>query len=365
MSDTTKLELESVTKRYGDLVAVDDASLTVRDGELVGLLGPSGSGKSTMLQMIVGLAEPTAGDVYLDGQRVTNQSPAERDIGLVFQDLAIFEKMTVRENLGYAPQIEGQSATAVERTVDSIAEMVGLSPVELDREADQLTPNQQQRVALGRAIAAEPSLMLMDEPMDNLDEEQSFNMRAEIKRLQHELGQTMIYVTHDQEESMSLASRIIVLHEGRIQQIGTPSELYYEPANRFVAGFIGSPSMNFFDATVENGELQFAGVAVPLDQVGSREGVVATNGVGNPTVGIRPEALTLERAQSAVRIDATLVEREPLGAETTCHAETGSVTFTFQTRKRPGFERGDPIEIGVAAEDLYLFDAETGAVIEA
>lgn len=365
MAPTTKLELRDLRKEYGDLVAVADANIEIAEGELVGLLGPSGSGKTTMLQMIAGLTRPTSGDIYLDGDRITDLEPEDRDIGLVFQNLAIFRKMTVAENLGYAARIGGRPRSEIDEVVERIAGIVGIDESEFDQNADELNPNQQQRLALGRAIADEPDLMLMDEPMDNLDEEQSIDMRAEIKRLQSELEQTMIYVTHDQEEAMSLASRIIVMDEGEIQQVGSPTELYYEPANRFVAGFIGSPSMNFFDAQRGDGSLEFIGLSVDGGTLGDRYDALesSTNG-GGVTVGIRPEAFSLADGEADITFTAKLREKEPLGSKELVHGTVADEPFTLRTRLRPAIERGDTFEVGVAASDLYLFDAASGVVLD-
>lgn len=362
MATNTKLELRDLRKVYGELVAVDDASISIQAGELVGLLGPSGSGKTTMLQMIAGLTEPTSGEIFLDGEPISHLAPEDRDIGLVFQNLAIFRKMTVAENLGYAARIEGKSDAEFQELVERIAGVVGLEASELDRNADDLNPNQQQRLALGRAIADEPDLMLMDEPMDNLDEEQSIDMRGEIKQLQNELEQTMIYVTHDQEEAMSLASRIIVMDEGEIQQVGPPTELYYEPANLFVAGFIGSPSMNFFEGNVVNGSLDVLGLTVSGDVLGGRvERLAEADGV---TVGVRPEAFTLAEDDAEVQFTATLQEKEPLGAKEMLHGEIAGEPFVLRTRQRARIDRGESFEVGVAASDLYLFDDTSGEVID-
>lgn len=362
MTATSKLELRDLRKEYDELVAVDDASIDIAAGELIGLLGPSGSGKTTMLQMIAGLTEPTAGEIFLDGEPITHLAPEERDIGLVFQNLAIFRKMTVADNLGYAARIDGASKAEVRKSVERIAKIVGIEESELDRSADDLNPNQQQRLALGRAIADEPDLMLMDEPMDNLDEEQSIDMRGEIKQLQNELEQTMIYVTHDQEEAMSLASRIIVMDDGQIRQIGSPSDLYYEPANRFVAGFIGSPSMNFFEGMVASDGLELLDVTVPGGALGGRLDGLAEG--GEVTVGVRPEAFHLADGEGAVRFTATLQEKEPLGSKQLLHGEANGETFVVRTRKRPPIERGDEFDVTVAGADLYLFDAESGEVID-
>jgi multiple sugar transport system ATP-binding protein len=361
MSSTPKLELRDLRKEYGDLVAVDDASVSISTGELIGLLGPSGSGKTTMLQMIAGLTDPTSGEIFLDGDPITHLPPEDRDIGLVFQNLAIFRKMTVGENLGYAARIEGKSEEEIDAAVERIAGIVGIKTAELDRGADDLNPNQQQRLALGRAIADEPDLMLMDEPMDNLDEEQSIDMRGEIKQLQNDLSQTMIYVTHDQEEAMSLASRIIVMDEGEIQQIGSPGELYFEPVNRFVASFIGSPSMNFFAGDAANGDLEFLDGSIPIGALGDRAAALAD--VAEITVGVRPEAFQLSADETMARFTARLQEKEPLGSKQLLHGEIAGEPFTLRTRQRPRIDRGDEFKVGVATADLYLFNAHTGEAI--
>lgn len=358
------IELEGVTKRYPNLTAVDDLSISIAKNELICFLGPSGSGKTTTLNMIAGLESPTSGDVRIEGERMNGTPARDRDVGLVFQNLALFERLPVRENLGFASLVSDASAEERERMVDDLVDTVDLDPGLLDRNVGDLTPSQRQRVALGRAIAAEPSVLLLDEPMSNLDREEALDMRAEVKRLQDRLGQTMIYVTHDQAEAMSMADRIMVIHEGELQQFATPTDLYERPANRFVAGFIGSPSMNFLQAAREGDVVRILDGTIPV------ESVVAVSGTWNPEdvperfeVGIRPEHLTLTQRDHQLGLTATFEGQEPLGPKTIVYVQSDEGTLTIVTPDRPDIEAGDEVAIGVEAENLYPIDPETQEVV--
>ena len=284
-----EIHLQHLTKQFpGGLVAVNDLELVIPDGSFVALLGPSGCGKTTTMNMISGLEKPTSGEIYFDQQPITRLPPGARTVGFVFQNYAIFTHMSVAENISFGLRVRKPrpAADEIDRRVREIADVLGLGGM-LDRNASRLSVNDMQKVALGRSMIVEPAIFLLDEPFSNLDAAFRAYMRAELKRIQHEIGQTMVYVTHDQVEAMSMADHIAVMDLGRLQQYGTPDELYNAPANRFVAGFVGSTQMNFLPATLVLGE--------------------HAGGNGRPlTLGIRPENVQLAAPDAA---DATLAGR--------------------------------------------------------
>jgi len=307
-----EVKLTGVRKVYakGDRPAVENFSLVVRDGEFLVLVGPSGCGKSTTLRMVAGLELPTCGRIEIGGRDVTDLPPKDRDIAMVFQNYALYPHMTVRENLSFALKLRRMPKAEIERRVSAAASALGLAPY-LSRLPKALSGGQRQRVALGRAIVREPAAFLFDEPLSNLDAKMRVEMRAEIIRLHNRLGATMIYVTHDQTEAMTMGERIVVMSEGRIQQVAPPLELYERPANRFVAGFIGTPPMNLFPP----------GTMSP-----------------HRTIGLRPEHLTVKPIAEAGEADmpAEVDFVEPLGSETLVHVVTGPMKFRAVVRV-PGF----------------------------
>ena len=356
------IRLEHVRKEYGGgdaHVAVEDATFSIADGELVVLVGPSGSGKSTLLRMIAGLEAITAGDLFIGGRRVNDLAPRDRDVAMVFQSYALYPHMTVRENLGFALRMRKAPRAEIDRRVRAAAEMLGLDGL-LDRRPAQLSGGQRQRVALGRALVRDPAAFLLDEPLSNLDARLRVQMRAEISALHRRLGATMVYVTHDQVEAMTLGDRIVVLHEGRVQQVGAPLEVYDRPANRFVAGFIGSPAMNFVEGTVEGDGRTFVadggGLRLPLP-----DGADAGRRV---VVGIRPEAIHAAAGRPA---DAPLVDLaftvelvEPLGHELYLHARAGAQRVTARVPPQPLPAPGEAVALAIDASRIHRFDAETG-----
>ena len=298
------IQLNNVRKVYRDgaaYVAVDGASFTVDDGELMVLVGPSGSGKSTLLRMIAGLESITGGDLHIGERRVNDVAPRDRDIAMVFQSYALYPHMSVRQNLGFALKLAKRPKAEIEQRVKTASGVLGLDPI-LDRKPRQLSGGQRQRVALGRAIVRDPAVFLFDEPLSNLDAKLRVQMRAEISALHRRLGATMVYVTHDQVEAMTLGDRIVVLHEGKIQQIGAPLHLYDHPANRFVAGFIGSPAMNFFEGAVQGGRRPPSWRRAARSgwrwMDAGRSGCAAYGGKA-VTLGIRPEGLYAARGRPA------------------------------------------------------------------
>jgi multiple sugar transport system ATP-binding protein len=343
-----EIRLEQLTKDFGSLVAVKELDLTVPDGSFMALLGPSGCGKTTTMNMISGLETPTGGEIYFDGQPVSRIDPGKRNVGFVFQNYAIFTHMTVYDNLAFGLRVRKprRSKDELDADVRRVADVVGVAPI-LKRKAGRLSVNDMQKVALGRSMIVNPSIFLLDEPFSNLDAAFRAYMRAELKRIQHEIGTTMVYVTHDQVEAMGMADRIAVMNLGVLQQYASPAEIYNQPANRFVAGFVGSTQMNFVPATT-----------LPLELPGA-----AGNG-RSVTLGIRPENLTIVPAESpdaVLQAKVTLVE--PLGATDVVHvsADLYDVRVIATPGARPRL--GDRIGIAIDTERVHLFDDETGQAI--
>lgn len=284
-----QVRIVNVEKKYGSFVAVPNQNLTIEDGEFLVLLGPSGCGKTTTMRMIAGLEDITRGDIFVGDERVNDKPPKDRDIAMVFQNYGLYPHMTVNDNMAYPLKLRGQSKAERNARVMEVAKKVELEEL-LHRRPSELSGGQRQRVALGRAIVRTPSIFLMDEPLSNLDAKLRVSMRAELKHLHHELGVTTVYVTHDQMEAMTLASRIAVMRDGRIVQLDTPKEIYSNPADLFVAGFIGSPSMNLIEGEVVGGKFQAPGVSLRVD-IADREDVV---------LGIRPEDLQVSDGKAPI-----------------------------------------------------------------
>ena len=298
-----EVRLVDIEKKYGNFLAVPKQSLTIEDGEFLVLLGPSGCGKTTTMRMIAGLEDITSGDILIKGERINDKPPKDRDIAMVFQNYGLYPHMTVRQNIEYPLKLRGVAKAERRKRVEATAAKVELDAL-LERRPSELSGGQRQRVALARAIVRTPSIFLMDEPLSNLDAKLRVTMRAELKHLHHELGVTTVYVTHDQMEAMTLANRVAVMREGRIVQLDTPKKIYAEPADLFVAGFIGSPSMNLIDGSVKGGVFRAEGVEVPVT-LEDRDGVV---------LGIRPEELEL--AQEGAPFAGKIYALEPTGDST-------------------------------------------------
>ncbi|SEW31114.1 ABC transporter ATP-binding protein [Natrinema salifodinae] len=370
----TRLELDGVTKVFGDpekdgVVAVDELDISVPDGDFLVLLGPSGCGKTTTLRMIGGLEDPTAGEVKFDGTVVNDVKARNRDVAMVFQDFALYPHMTVRENLGFGLKREDNdmSGAEIEDRVTEVAEMLEIEEL-LNNKPGQLSGGQQQRVALGRAIIREPRMFLFDEPLANLDAQLRKTMRTEIDELQSEVDITSAYVTHNQEEAMTIADQIAILNHGQLQQLGTPDEVFNEPANRFVAQFVGSPNMNLFDATVEERgdayrvETDAASFDIPERLVDTE---IATDEV---LVGFRPQDLSQARGRNRTvtgpTFDAEIRVIEPVGTEAVVH---GDSSFGDVTAKIGGFHdltAGAKLPLTIAPEHIYLFDAQTEELLK-
>ena len=351
------VSIRDVRKVFGTTRILHGVSIEIADGEFTVLVGPSGCGKSTLLRMIAGLEEITSGDIAIGGRVVNKVPPKQRDIAMVFQNYALYPHMTVRENMAFSLRLAGAPQAAMDERVGRAAERLGLAAL-LDRYPRQLSGGQRQRVAMGRAIVRDPQVFLFDEPLSNLDAKLRVQMRAEIKDLHQRLGTTTIYVTHDQIEAMTMADKIVVMHGGRIEQIGSPLELYDNPANHFVAGFIGSPAMNFLPGTVESGGFRTAdGTLWPLG-AGSAQ-------VGRPAIyGIRPEHLQLANGgQHGIPLQVQVLE--PTGSETQVHGRIGDIPLMGAFRERIMVKPGQPLSITADPTLVHLFDRDTGQRIAA
>ena len=368
------IKLENVVKRFGDFIAVKDFNLEIQDKEFVVFLGPSGCGKTTTLRLIAGLEHPEKGDIFIGGQRVNDLSPADRDIAFVFQFYALYPHLSVYDNIAFPLKAVKFSKSEIDTQVKRIAEILQISSM-LNRKPSQLSGGEMQRVALGRAMVRRPKVYLLDEPMANLDAKMRVDTRAEIKRLQHEIGATTIFVTHDQVEAMSLADRIAVIHQGVLRQIGTPYEIYNKPESLFVAGFMGMPTMNFLDAelTAQEGEsalrLRHTDVYLPLSP--KRQAAISTAAQENGLVfGIRPEHITAVYQPDERKIAAEVHLVEPLGAVNILDMRLGTHVETqepilLRVRTRPTFRVGigDTIWLDFDAAEMHLFDQKTERAI--
>ena len=350
------LNLHGIEKSYGGLKVVHGIDLAIADGEFIVLVGPSGCGKSTLLRMIAGLEAITEGEIEIGSNVVNWEAPKDRGIAMVFQNYALYPHMTVEDNMAFALQLAHRSPSDIRQRVDRAAAMLGLESY-LKRYPRELSGGQRQRVAMGRALVRDPKVFLFDEPLSNLDAKLRVQMRTEIRELQQRLKTTTVYVTHDQVEAMTMADRIVVMHAGRIEQVGTPLELYDRPANRFVAGFIGSPAMNIlegsFEATKEGRSFHSSrGAVFAIDAAVAGP---VPSGVG--AFGIRPEDLLLAPG-SGLRAKVTVIE--PTGAETMLRCSCDGEQLTVVLRERPEARLGDDIELMVRPGAGVCFDDAGG-----
>lgn len=348
------LELVDVSKNYGALNVIEGLSLSISKGEFVVLVGPSGCGKSTLLRMIAGLETISSGDLLIEDRRANETAPQMRNISMVFQSYALFPHMTVRDNIAFGPNVRGESTAATDAAIKRASDVLKLTDY-LDRKPGQLSGGQRQRVAMGRAIVRDPDLFLFDEPLSNLDAKLRMQMRTEIKALHQKLDVTIVYVTHDQIEAMTMADRIVVMNEGRIEQSGPPLELYDRPANRFVAGFLGSPSMGFLEAKYQNENGKSAvllsdGSIIPTAPVACKHNE-------SVTVGVRPEAFKRD-PDGQIRLQVEVVE--PTGPELHVYGHVAGADLRVVFRDRDIPDPGDTITISVEPGDLHLFDVENG-----
>ena len=346
----SSLTLTGVAKSLGGNPILRGIDLDVRDGELVVLVGPSGCGKSTLLRTIAGLEIPDAGTIRIGERDVTRLAPRERDVAMVFQSYALYPHLTVRENLAFGLELRKTAPDTIKKRIAEVSRMLGLSDL-LDRYPRQMSGGQRQRVAMGRAIARRPAVFLFDEPLSNLDAALRAEVRVEIKRLHATLGATMIYVTHDQVEAMTLADRLVVLNKGEIEQLGPPLEVYRSPASKFVAGFMGSPAMNFVRAEVIDGRVRAEGL-----DVGAPD---RANG-GEVLLGIRPHDVVGEaQAEGTVTLKIDVVEA--MGFEAYAHGRVGDAGFVARIEPDVAerMKAGDEVTLGVPTSAVHLFDVES------
>ena len=343
-----EIQLRNVTKRWGSFVGVADFNLTIADQEFLVLLGPSGCGKTTTMRMIAGLEDATSGDIMVDGKRINDLDPKDRDVAVVFQSYALYPNMNVWENIRFPLKVRGVPASEHDERVARASAMVELDDF-LDRKPAELSGGQRQRVALARAVVREPNVFLMDEPLSNLDAKLRVSTRAQIKNLSHELKTTTVYVTHDQIEAMTLADRVVVMNAGVVQQVGTPTDIYDNPANTFVAGFIGSPAMNLVDGVLEGGTF----TADKISVTGLR-----TDHTGPVTLGFRAEDATV--ANGEAEANSSVYSLELLGEATMVTMRAGGTILSVKSGKDYRCEIGDAVSANIPADICHLFNAETG-----
>ncbi|MEM7720258.1 MAG: sn-glycerol-3-phosphate ABC transporter ATP-binding protein UgpC [Pseudomonadota bacterium] len=351
------VSLSNVIKRYGAAQVVHGIDLEVAEKEFVVLVGPSGCGKSTTLRMIAGLEEITEGDLHIDARRVNRIAPKDRDVAMVFQNYALYPHLNVADNIAFGLRIRRMPKDQIATTVDETAAILGLTDY-LDRRPADLSGGQRQRVAMGRAIVRHPKVFLFDEPLSNLDAKLRTQMRAEIKRLHNRLGVTSVYVTHDQVEAMTLADRIVVMNDGAIEQVGTPMELFNDPANTFVAGFLGSPPMNQVKGTLTETGARIGNTEITL------AGKINGHAGRDVVVGIRPEHVTLQAGDQTSSLPISLDLVEPLGSEALLHARFGDENLVFKAETKGDIAHLSGVEaVHVPAPLIKLFDAETGRAL--
>ena len=350
-----RLELQGVTKRFGETLACADVDLRIEDNEFFCIFGPPSCGKTTILRLLLGLAMPDEGRVLIDGLDVTDERPRSRDLGMVFQNLALFPHLTAAGNIGFPLAERRQPKTQIAERVAEVAAKLHIGHL-LDKHPGQLSGGERQRVAIARALVRNPRAYLMDEPIAALDARLRETTRVELKRLQRELNHTLVYVTHDQEEAMSIADRIAIMRDGRICQIGTPQEIYNEPRLLFVAQTVGSPRINAIEGTLAEGSFQAQ--ALPLDLAFDE-----VTHVGAATAAIRPEDVAILAPDSAGCLAAKVYEVEPLGGHTIVDASVGDVILRAQLPGQPSFTPGEDIAGRLDGRHCHLFDGETGRVL--
>lgn len=343
----SRLSLEGVHKKLGDQPILKGIDLSAASGELVVLVGPSGCGKSTLLRCVAGLEEIDAGSIHIGDRDVTRLPPKDRDIGMVFQSYALYPHLTVRENLAFGLTLRREKASLIEERVTEASKMLGLDTL-LDRLPKNLSGGQRQRVAMGRAIARRPKLFLFDEPLSNLDAALRAEVRVEIKRLHERLKATMLYVTHDQVEAMTLADRLVVLNGGKVEQEGPPLEVYEKPRTRFVAGFLGSPAMNFLEVTLEGGRARATGVDYPIDRA-----------TGPLTLGVRAHDVRPSAGEGHLQLTIDVIEA--MGFESYAHGRIGDVSFVARLEGNHTLERGAVLPLDIVA--AHAFDPESGEAL--
>jgi multiple sugar transport system ATP-binding protein len=352
------VDVRQVTKSFGALRIIHGIDLSIEDGEFVVLVGPSGCGKSTLLRMIAGLEEITGGEIAIGARVVNELPPKERDIAMVFQNYALYPHMTVYDNMAFSMKLRGADKSVIEERVRRAADILSLQN-HLDRYPRQLSGGQRQRVAMGRAIVRDPQVFLFDEPLSNLDAKLRVQMRTEIKELHQRLRTTSIYVTHDQVEAMTMADRIVVMHDGIVEQIGSPLELYDHPNNQFVAGFIGSPAMNFLNGTVRRSNGSAYVEAVGGGKLPLAHNAAAAEG-SDVVYGVRPEHWTFSDSAADDTIEARVSVIEPTGADTFVYCEASGRPICVVSSERPNFKAGATVNLRPDLSLVHLFDNRTG-----
>jgi multiple sugar transport system ATP-binding protein len=354
------VEFRKLVKRYGNVGVVHGIDLAIVDGEFVVLVGPSGCGKSTSLRMLAGLEDISGGEILINGRVVNEIEPRNRDIAMVFQDYALYPHMSVYENMAFSMQYRDVPKQEIRARVAAAAETLGLTPL-LERRPKQLSGGQRQRVAMGRAIVRDPQVFLFDEPLSNLDAKLRASMRVEIKKLHRRLGVTTVYVTHDQVEAMTLADRVVVMNGGRIDQIGTPEEVYYHPRTLFVAGFIGSPTMNLVPAQGDGAALRLGDGSARIEQAAVKHAAG-----GAYVFGVRPEDVAIAEGPlpgGHSEVDATVDVVEVLGADTLVFASIAGAPFAARVRPEMKPEAGAHVRLRFRSDKTHLFDAGTGEAL--
>jgi multiple sugar transport system ATP-binding protein len=363
-----RVQLERVSKKFGAVTAVNDVSLEIPDKQFTVLVGPSGCGKTTALRLIAGLEEATAGDIFIGERRVNDVPPKDRDIAMVFQNYALYPHMTVYDNMAFGLKLRKYPKTQIDKRVKDTAGLLGIEGL-LDRKPKQLSGGQRQRVALGRAIVREPQVFLMDEPLSNLDAKLRVQTRAEIKKLHARLQTTTVYVTHDQTEAMTMGDRIVVMRDGLVQQVDSPMNLYDRPANQFVAGFIGSPAMNFISARVaQNGSAyRITADGFQVEVPGELSGAVRGSSGRDVVFGIRPEDIQdralVSDAQPGWTIRVGVDVHEPLGSDVILYLTAGSHSIVARVDAHTQAKMGQQIEVVLNMRKMHLFDPQTQAAI--
>jgi multiple sugar transport system ATP-binding protein len=358
-----KVELKNLTKKFDEVVAVNNMNSVIEDREFVVLVGPSGCGKTTTLRMIAGLEEATQGEIYIGDRLVNNVPPKDRDIAMVFQNYALYPHMNVYDNMAFGLKLRRTPKLEIEKRVHETAKILKIEEL-LKRRPKQLSGGQRQRVALGRAIVRNPKVFLMDEPLSNLDAKLRVQMRTEIAKLHQRLNATIVYVTHDQTEAMTMASKIIIMKDGLVQQTGDPQTVYDHPVNMFVAGFIGSPAMNFFDAVITD-DLKIKNEKFTLDAVDIvRKMIKENNLIGKEVIiGIRPEDLDDSKFVNIPKdgkiITAPVEVTEPMGSEIYVYIDIRGVLITARVNPRSQARVGELIDLQVDIEKIHLFDKQT------
>lgn len=361
----SEIVLENLVKRYGQVTVIEELSLTMEDNEFTVLVGPSGCGKSTTLRMIAGLETVTSGEIYIGGKPVSHLEPKDRDIAMVFQDYALYPHMNVAKNMSFALRLARQSKTEIEKRVKKVAEMLGIEPL-LSRKPAQLSGGQRQRVAMGRALVRDSGTFLFDEPLSNLDAKLRTQMRAELALMRRRLEKNMIYVTHDQVEAMTLGDRIVVMHQGIIQQQGTAEELYKKPVNKFVAGFLGSPPMNFFDGVLSEavGQLQVSGDGFTLPLPDSTRARLQGRTDGQVIVGIRPSAFVFsDEFAEKIQLDLPVILSEYIGSQSVIVSDMGGHQILIEVGSDTPLKANEILSFAIDPESIYLFDPHSEAAL--